>query len=296
VRTGTIRWSIILHGGARDIEPEADAANRAGCRRALTAGEAVLRRGGSALEAVEAAIRALEENPTFNAGYGSVLNADGEVEMDAAVMDGATLDVGAVAALRGVRHPVSVARMMLREEPVLLAADGARRFAAARGAELCDPRDLLQQPASASREHDTVGCVALDDQGNPGAGTSTGGLTGFYPGRIGDSPLRGCGFYAENGRGAVAFSGDGERIARVTLAAHAMQCLAHGDPQGAAEATIQRLGRVGGEAGCILLDGESRPGWAHNSSGFAVAYSTSDKDQPCVFLRRIEIEDNEPDA
>jgi beta-aspartyl-peptidase (threonine type) len=141
-----------------------------------------------------------------------------------------------------------------------------------------------------------VGCVALDGRGNLAAGTSTGGLTGCHPGRVGDSPLPGCGFYAENGRGAAAFSGDGESIARVTLAAHAMLCLAEGDPQAAAEATIQRLGRVGGEAGCILLDREGRPGWAHNSSGFAVAYAASGMDQPRVFLRTSDIKDTGPDA
>jgi beta-aspartyl-peptidase (threonine type) len=290
------RWCIILHGGAKDIAPEAEAAHRAGCHVALAAGEAVLRRGGSAVEAVEVAIRALEDDPTFNAGYGSVLNANGDVEMDAAVMDGSTLDVGGVAGLRGVRHPVSVARLMLRERPVLLAAEGARHFAAEQGAELCDPRDLVRQPAPAGPAHDTVGCLAFDARGALAAGTSTGGLSGSYPGRVGDSPLPGCGFYAENGCGAVAFSGDGESIARVTLAAHAMHRLADSNPQAAAEATIRRLGRVGGEAGCILLDREGQPGWAHNSSSFAVAYSASDMDQPCVFLRRSEIEDTQPDA
>jgi beta-aspartyl-peptidase (threonine type) len=290
------RWCLLLHGGAKDIAPEQEAAHRTGCRTALAAGEAVLRRGGSAVDAVKAAIRAMEENPVFNAGYGSVQNATGGVEMDAAIMDGATLDVGAVAALRGVRHPVSVAWLMLRETPVLLVAEGARRFAAEQGAELCDPRDLVQEPASAGPARDTVGCVALDDQGNLAAGTSTGGLSGSHPGRVGDSPLPGCGFYAENGLGAIACSGDGESIVRVTLAAQAMHDLAAGTAQQVAEAAIRRLQRVGGEAGCILLDGDGQVGWAHNSSGFAVAHAASDLEQPCIFLRRSETGGNGTDA
>ncbi|GGC66288.1 asparaginase [Siccirubricoccus deserti] len=287
-------WALILHGGAKDIAPEQEEANRAGCLTALTVGAAVLRRGGTALDAVEAAIRALEDDPTFNAGHGSVLNAKGEIEMDAAVMDGTTLDIGGVAAIQSVRHPVSVARLMLREAPTLLAAEGAARFAAERGAELCDPQDLIpREPGGAATKggHDTVGCVALDLDGDLAAGTSTGGLTGCLVGRVGDSPLPGCGLYADNGSGGVAFSGDGESIARTMLAARVIQSLEAGDmPQIAIEAALRRLERVGGEAGGIVLNRQGRIGWAHSSPHFAVAYVTSAMDWPRVHLHRSEEE------
>lgn len=188
-------WSLILHGGAMEVPPGMEAANRRGCLAALEAGTGVLRGGGSALDAIEAAVRVLEDDPSFNAGYGSVLNADGEVEMDAAFMDGATLDVGAVAAIRGVRQPASVARLMLGEPPILLVGDGARRFATDGGAELCDPAAMIAPQAGKSASklgHDTVGVVGRDEAGSIAACTSTGGLPGCLPGRIGDSPCPGA--------------------------------------------------------------------------------------------------------
>jgi beta-aspartyl-peptidase (threonine type) len=280
------RWALIVHGGAKEIAPEKEKANRDGCLAALSAGAAMLREGGSALEAVEASIRVLEDDPTFNAGRGSVRNSDGEVEMDAALMDGAALDVGGVAAIRGVRHPITVARLMLREPPTLLVAEGARRFAEAHGAETCDPADLLL--AAEDTGHDTVGCVALDVMGNLAAGTSTGGLEGSPPGRVGDSPVPGCGLYADNSVGAVAFSGDGESIVRRTLAARVMQLLESGPPQAAIEATLDRLGDVGGEAGGIVLDRKGQIGWAHNSSHFAVGIMTSEDERSRIYLRKDE--------
>ena len=138
-----VTWALIVHGGAKEIAPEQEEANRHGCLEALAAGQAILEQGGSAVDAVEAAIRILESDPTFNAGYGSDLNADGEVEMDAALMDGSSLALGAVAAIQGVRHPISVARRMLSETPTLLVGEGARRFAAAQDAELCEPGELV---------------------------------------------------------------------------------------------------------------------------------------------------------
>ncbi|MFH5923017.1 isoaspartyl peptidase/L-asparaginase family protein [Roseomonas xinghualingensis] len=279
-------WALVLHGGAKEIAPEKEQANRAGCLDALAAGAALLRSGGSALDAVEAAIRVLEDDPTFNAGRGSVRNTDGEVEMDAAIMDGATLDVGGVAAIREVRHPISVARLMLRETPTLLVAEGARRFAAAHGAETWDPAHLAESAGESG--HDTVGCIALDMRGNLAAGTSTGGLEGSLPGRVGDSPLPGCGLYAENALGAVAFSGDGESITRGMLAARVMQSLEAQPPQAAIEAALARLGRTGGEAGGIVLDRAGRIGWAHNSTHFAVAMVTSEDEMLRAYLRKDE--------
>lgn len=283
---GTGNWALVLHGGAKEIAPGKQKANRLGCLAALTVGAGVLRQGGSALDAVEATIRVLEHDPTFNAGRGSVRNTDGEIEMDAAIMDGATLDIGGVAAIRAVPHPVSVARLMLREQPTLLVADGARRFAEAHGAETCDPASLFAGTADGS--HDTVGCVALDTSGNLAAGTSTGGIEGCAPGRVGDSPLPGCGLYADNAIGAAAFSGDGESIARTMLAARVMQSLESGPPQPAIEAAIMRLGRVGGEAGGIVLDRTGQVGWAHNSPHFAVGVATSADDRLRTYLSKNE--------
>jgi beta-aspartyl-peptidase (threonine type) len=291
------RWSLILHGGAKEIAPAKQAANRSGCSAALRRGAKILAGGGSALDAVEAVVRALEDDPTFNAGYGSVLNADGKVEMDAGVMDGRTLQVGAVGAIEGVRNPVSVARRMLPELPVLLVAAGARRFAAEHGIELCDPDALIyrqssssQQPSgeSATSRHDTVGCVARDSNGNIAAGTSTGGLTGKHPGRIGDSPLIGSGMYADDSRGGVSFSGDGESIVRTMLAARVMQSLEHVDAQGAIDRALAALPLVGGEGGGIVIDREGRIGWAHSSSHFAIAYLTSEHAAECVWLSKQE--------
>jgi beta-aspartyl-peptidase (threonine type) len=288
-----VTWALIVHGGAKEIAPEQEEANRRGCLEAVAAGQAILEQGGSAVDAVEAAIRILESDPTFNAGYGSDLNADGEVEMDAALMDGSSLALGAVAAIQGVRHPISVARRMLSEPPTLLVGEGARRFAAAQGAELCEPGELIPPcPDGSDRkthDHDTVGCVGLDSSGRIAAGTSTGGLDDTLPGRVGDSPLPGCGFYADEQVGGVAFSGDGESIARTLLAARVIQALEGGQlPQAAAEASLAHLGRVGGEAGGIVLDHHGRVGWAHNSSHFAVAWVTDSMGAPSVRLRQDE--------
>jgi beta-aspartyl-peptidase (threonine type) len=293
VAENRVTWALIVHGGAKEIAPEREDANRRGCLEALTAGRAILEQGGPAVEAVEAAIQVLESDPTFNAGYGSDLNADGEVEMDAALMDGSNLAIGAVAAIQGVRHPISVARRMLGEPPTLLVGEGARRFAAGQGAELCEPGELIPARPSGSEkkahDHDTVGCVALDSSGQIAAGTSTGGLNETLPGRVGDSPLPGCGFYADNAAGGVAFSGDGESINRVLLAARVMQALERGEPpQAGIEASLTHLARVGGEAGGIVLDRFGRVGWAHNSSHFAVAWVTDSMGAPLVRLRQDE--------
>jgi beta-aspartyl-peptidase (threonine type) len=267
-------WAIIVHGGAKAIPPHLEQVHRQGCLRALQAGQAILEAGGGAVDAVETAVRALEDDPAFNAGYGAVLNAKGEIELDAAIMDGATLDVGGVAAARILRHPISVAAAMLPEKPVLLAGDGAERFARDRGAEICAPGDLVvARPGDPGC--DTVGCVALDRHGNVAAGTSTGGLTGCHPGRVGDSPLPGCGLYADNAVGGVSLSGDGESLIRTTLAAHVMHSLEAMPPGPAIEAALTRLARVGGEGGLIVIDADGRIGWGHNSRQFAVAHASA---------------------
>lgn len=284
-------WAIILHGGAKEIEPEKAKANRSGCLRALAAGQAVLERGGSAVDAAEAALRVLEDDPTFNCGYGSIPNRAGEVEMCAAVMEGQSFNNGAVGVVQGVRNPVSVARAMLEEETILIAGPGARDFAAEKGLELCDPVALKAtsgQKRETAGAHDTVGCVALDRNGLLVAATSTGGLEGTPVGRMGDSAMPGCGYYADNGVGAVAFSGDGEHIARKMLAARVMHALGQMEPDAALELAVRHVADIGGEAGGIVLTPDGRFGWMHNSREFAVAYASSERPEPRVFLSKEE--------
>ena len=285
-------WAIILHGGAKEIAPDEAEANRSGCLRALSAGRAVLEGGGSALDAVEAAIRVLEDDPAFNCGYGSVLNAAGEVEMCAAIMEGESFNIGGVSIVQGVRNPVSVARAMLEEETTLIAGPGARAFAAEKGLELCDPAALKaskdEQKRGRTGTHDTAGCVALDQHGLLVAGTSTRGLEDTPVGRVGDAALPGCGFYADNGLGAVAFSGDGEYIARKMLAARVMHALGTQGPDEALGLAIRHVAQIGGEAGGIALTPDGRFGWMHNSREFAVAYASSERPEPRVFLSKAE--------
>ncbi len=276
------RWALALHGGQREIPAGEHELTRSGCTAALELGQGILERGGSALDAVEAVLRLMEDDPVFNAGTGSARNADGEVEMDAAVMDGAALDIGGVAAIRGVRHPVSVARLLLREKPVLLVAEGARRFAEARGAEMGEA-DGKGGPGC-----DTIGCVAFDADGSIAAATSTGGLDGSMPGRVGDSPLAGCGFYADNGSGGVALSGFGEDIARGMLAARVIYLLEAGEaPEAAAEAAIRRIAALDSQAGAVVVDRLGRIGWDHNGVNFAVGLAAEGA-APRVHLSKAE--------
>ncbi|HEY9877313.1 MAG TPA: isoaspartyl peptidase/L-asparaginase family protein [Leptolyngbyaceae cyanobacterium] len=284
---------IIVHGGAKTITDDKVEANHAGCRAAAEAGWVVLRSGGSAAEAVEAAIRVFESDQTFNAGYGSTLNSEGEVEVDAAMMDGATLGWGGVAAVQGVRHPIAAARRIMEDKPRLLVADSAERFALEHGLEICPKEDLISEEQYQEWKEElevvdrpnTVGCVALDVRGNLVAGTSTGGTTGQPQGRIGDTALVGCGLYADNRSGGCSTTGDGESIIPVVLAKTAIDAIAAGNhPDRAAQHAIDTLvDRVEGEAGCILIDRDGRIGWAHNSSHMAVAYMTEDLQQPVFF-------------
>ncbi len=249
----------------------------------------MLARGGSALDAVETAIRILEDAPTFDAGVGSVLNTDGLVELDAGIMDGRTLNLGAVAAVKTIRNPVTLARRVLESPYTLLVCDGALRFAREVGFAECEPEELivererlalqrhLADQAAAAATHDvrgdTVGAVALDQAGNLAAGTSTGGRRFKRPGRVGDVPLPGCGFYADNLLGAASSTGEGEAIARIVMAKRAVDALADGcHPQAAAEEAISYLATwVNGRAGLILLDRFGRVGVAFNAARMAWA-------------------------
>ena len=291
---------IIIHGGAKTISEDKIAANQAGCLAAVEAGWAVLSEGGSAAAAVETAIRVLESDQTFNAGFGSTLNSEGEVEVDAAMMEGATLSWGGVAAVQGVRHPISAARRIMEEKPRLLVARSGERFALEHGLEVCAKEDLISEEQQQEWEEEaevldrpnTVGCVALDVNGNLVAGTSTGGTTGQPQGRVGDTALVGCGLYADNRLGACSTTGDGESIIPVVLAKTAIDALAgERHPNEAAQHAIDTLiDRVTGEAGCILIDRLGRIGWAYNSDDMAVAYMTTELSEPAVFTRK----DQEP--
>ena len=279
---------IIIHGGAKTISEDKIAANQAGCLAAVEAGWAVLSEGGSAAAAVEAAIRVLESDQTFNAGFGSTLNSEGEVEVDAAMMEGATLSWGGVAAVQGVRHPISAARRIMEEKPRLLVARSGERFALEHGLEVCAKEDLISEEQQQEWEEEaevldrpnTVGCVALDVNGNLVAGTSTGGTTGQPQGRVGDTALVGCGLYADNRLGACSTTGDGESIIPVVLAKTAIDALAgETHPNEAAQHAID-----------TLIDRLGRIGWAYNSDDMAVAYMTTELSEPAVFTRK----DQEP--
>jgi len=299
MNSNNLNAAIIVHGGAHPVPSGEEDAHRNGCLCAARAGWDVLQNGGSALDAVEAAVRVLEDDPTFNAGTGAELNSVGQVELDAAMMDGSNLNAGGVGAIRGVRHPVSVARRVLEGEPTLLVAEGARRFAEEVGAQMCDDAELITdkqrqkwKQKSVGKSHDTVGAVAIDSQGHLAAATSTGGTNSNAPGRIGDSPLIGCGFYADDEVGACALTGDGESISRVVLAKTIVDSMRAGDePNAAITAGMQLMTtRVSGEGGGIGIDRMGRIGWAHSAPNLPCAYMSAAMEEPKVFLAKNEAE------
>jgi beta-aspartyl-peptidase (threonine type) len=282
--------ALIVHGGAWNIPDDMVEAHRAACLAALLGGWQILQAGGSALDAVERAIVEMEDDPALDAGKGAFLNADGEVELDAGLMDGATLDVGSVAAVQHIRHPITLARRVLESEHVLLIGRGAERFAEAHQVERCPPaalvttRELERWTAIASDETfhvrqafthagDTVGAVAVDGMGHVVAGTSTGGTPFKWPGRVGDSPLVGSGYYADGELGGASCTGWGEGIMRLVLAKTAVERLAQGEAMSAAQWAIDLLAhRIGGLGGIILLDRSGRVGHAFNTPRMAFAY------------------------
>jgi beta-aspartyl-peptidase (threonine type) len=274
-------WVLIAHGGARRLEPEEEPACRRGMAAALLFGVRVLSSGGSALDAVEAVVRALEDDATFNAGNGSVRNASGGVQMDASIMDGASLEIGAVVGLKTAGNPVSVARRLLKEKEILLAGEGAEAFV-----RHGEQGVLAEHSAAAGAGCDTVGCVALDSHGDLAVATSTGGLSGSLVGRVGDVALPGCGFYADNARGAVSLSGDGEAIARLMLAGEFLRALGDGTPEAVACSTVDRTVRLHAEAGLIAITPEGQVCWSHNSPHFTVGVVRQQAPDPEVRLRK----------
>jgi beta-aspartyl-peptidase (threonine type) len=284
-------WQLAIHGGAGVVEPgsltpEHEAAYRAGLEAALEAGARILRSGGSSLDAVEAAVRVLEDDPLFNAGKGAVFNAEGRNELDASIMDGRTRAAGAVAGVTRTKNPVSLARAVMEKTPhVMLAGAGADAFSLQSGQPQVDPgyfrteerwqQYLRWREKRASTELDrthafgTVGAVALDQAGHLAAATSTGGTVGKRWDRIGDSPIIGAGTLAEDGLCAVSATGDGEFFIRASAARQVRDRLAwHGEKiQSAADNTIKDIAGLGGEGGLIALDAHGRVAFAMNSSG-----------------------------
>ncbi len=298
--------ALAVHGGAWNIPDREVEAHRAGIEAAVSLGWSLLRRGRSALHVVEAVVRALEDDPTFNAGRGSHLNREGRVELDASIMEGTALRAGAVAAVEGLRHPVSVARLVLTRSPhVLLAGPGARRFARAMGAELCPTPALLVgreleryrrirkgHRTLVTREfhdpHGTVGAVALDARGRCAAATSTGGTQDKAPGRVGDTPIPGAGSWADDRLGAASSTGWGESILRTVLAKTAVDALARRRaPIAASAIAVRALERVHGRGGVIVVDRLGRAGVAFNTPRMARGVAT-ERDGPRVSVLREE--------
>lgn len=273
-----------------------------GVRNAIAAGWRVLERGGSALDAVEEAVVIMEDDDTFDAGRGSFLNREGRVQLDALIMDGATLRAGGVGCVERLRNPVRAARKILSESPhVYFVGEGAERFAAGHGIELCRNEDLVvpreiehlrKFQAEASRHdsvkdgnhlfapemtHDTVGAVALDRNGNIAAATSTGGTLNKAPGRLGDSSLIGCGCYADNQSAAVSTTGWGEPIMKLVLAKWTADRIAAGNlPDWAAREAMNYLEqRLNGHGGIIVLNAQGQFGIAHNTPRMAWAIKTT---------------------
>ena len=302
---------LVVHGGAWAMPDDMVEAHINGVNNALAAGWRVLARGGSALDAVEGAVVIMEDDETFDAGRGSFLNRDGKVQLDALIMDGATLRAGGVGCVERLRNPVRAARKILSDSPhVYFVGEGAEKFAAERGIALCDNKDLIilreverlrdYQAAAARRKseepdssqhgndlfapdsddmtisHDTVGAVALDSTGNIAAATSTGGTLNKAPGRLGDSSLIGCGCYANNESAAVSTTGWGEPIMKLVLAKWTADRIAAGNlPEWSAQEAMNYLKqRLNGHGGIIVLNPDGHIGIAHNTPRMAWAYKT----------------------
>jgi beta-aspartyl-peptidase (threonine type) len=323
------KWALAIHGGAGVIQRssmtrETEAAYRAALASALESGAKVLRDGGPSLDAVEAAIRLMEDDPLFNAGRGAVFTSAGRNELDASIMDGATLNAGAVAAVTRTRHPITLARTVMQKSPhVMLTGEGADAFAEQQGLELVDPSFFFTErrwqelektlrergdpiplrpagtpkpqgaiaPFPPDHEFGTVGVVALDSHGNVAAGTSTGGTTGKRWGRIGDSPVIGAGTYASNQSCAVSGTGAGEYFIRLTVARDIcaiVQYKNYSVKQAADEVIQKRLSELKGTGGVIVISPKGEIAWSFNTPGMYRAQTSSDS------APRISIFNDEP--
>ncbi len=283
------RFAIAIHGGAgtilkSQIAPEQDALYRQKLAEAVEAGYAILERGGTSLDAVQAVVERLEDDSLFNAGKGAVFNSDGKVELDASIMDGQTLKAGAVAGVHHVKNPIRLARAVMEQsEHVFLIGEGAERFAKERGIELVDEsyfftearwRSLQKAKAKESltekEKHGTVGAVALDQFGNLAAATSTGGMTNKKFGRIGDSPIIGAGTYADNETCAISATGHGEYFIRAVVA-HDVAALMRYKRLSLKDATnevvMNKLAKLGGTGGLVAIDRNANIAMPFNTEG-----------------------------
>src|SRR5881227_3185406 len=295
---------LAIHGGAGTIErtnmtPEREHEFRAGLEGALTTGYEILKQDGSSLDATEAAVRVLEDDPHFNAGKGSVFTSVGTNEMDAAIMDGKTLSAGAVASLKHVKNPISLARLVMQKSGhVMMDGEGAEAFARENGVELVDQKyfftqerwDALQKIQAAEKDptggagkavfitdqdrHGTVGAVALDKNGNLAAATSTGGTTNKRPGRVGDSPIIGAGTYANNATCALSATGDGEYFIRASVGNNISALMEYRGRslKDAAQVALDRVAKLGGTGGLIAIDREGSIALPFNTSGMYRGY------------------------
>jgi len=297
---------LLIHGGAWDIPDDVVEDHQRGISRALAVGYSLLEKGASSVDAVEAAVAVLEDDETFDAGRGSFLTSDGRVQLDALLMDGATLRAGGVACVERLKNPIHAARLVLDKSPhVYFVGPGAEAFAAAHGMPLIDNTELVierertrlseaqrdrqnglpdatfagNSPAqcTASVSHDTVGAVALDTQGNLASATSTGGTLNKAPGRVGDSSLIGCGCYADNLSAATSLTGWGEPVMKLVLGKWAVDRVQQGTPpaQAAEEAIAYLFHRLGGYGGIILLGPAGRIGVAYNTPRMAWGVRTA---------------------
>jgi L-asparaginase / beta-aspartyl-peptidase len=297
------KLGLVIHGGAGTMErgkmtAEQEKEYRVGLERSLKAGWEILQRGGSSLDATEAAVRVLEDDPHFNAGKGAVFTSAGTNELDASIMDGRTLKAGAVASVRRIKNPISLARLVMEKSPhVMLDCAGAEAFAKEQGIELVDEKyfftqerwDALQRIKQAEKQggggekkfiisdqdrHGTVGAVALDQNGNLAAATSTGGMTNKRPGRIGDSPVIGAGNYANNATCAVSGTGDGEYFIRATVAHEVSVLMEYRGMslKDAARAALDQMAKLGGTGGLIAIDKNANIALPFNTSGMYRGY------------------------
>ncbi len=286
---------ILIHGGAGKVAHDLVGLRRDGIRAAVVNGWQALIAGGSAVDAVEQAVKLLEDDPAFNAGRGACLNRDGEIELDASIMNGRDLAAGAVGAVKRIANPVTLARTVMEADgPILLVGEGAQQFAAAVGIKECVAEALITERQrtrwSALREEQiegvgTVGAIALDQAGHLAAATSTGGLPLKAPGRVGDSALVGCGTYADDQLGAASCTGNGEAIIKLLLAKTALEFLRIGEePMAAARHAVGELtARTGAEVGIILLDRYGRIGIARNTAQMTCACIREGNTDPEIF-------------
>lgn len=307
-------FGLVIHGGAGTISktemtPDRELEYRATLEQSLAAGYAILVKGGTSLDAVSAAVTILEDSPLFNAGKGAVLNADGDAELDAAIMDGRTLAAGGIAAVKRIKNPVQLARVVMEKSPhVLFAAEGAENFAKQQGIALVrnsyfitDRRKLELKKAQQQEKQKgnaakidpdafsfgTVGAVALDKSGNLAAATSTGGRTNKRPGRVGDTPIIGAGTYANNATCAVSGTGHGEFFMR-SVAAHDVSALMEYRGLGVAAATkdvIRKLGELGGTGGLIAIDLKGNVALPFNTPGMYRAHRVNGQESVVAIFR-----------